>query len=96
MTQLFLMCTFALCCLLCVRHTIAEIVNYSRITALERSVKIFLDVRVCVWGGGGEEGVVNLFYVATTLALSSAVVYTRPHAVHMKGSQLISATSPRT
>ena len=59
MTQLFLMCTFALCCLLCVRHTIAEIVNYSRITALERSVKIFLDVRVCVSGGGGwggEEG----------------------------------------
>ena len=45
------------------RHTMAEIVNHSRSTALERSVKTLL-------------GSLNRFYVATSLALSSAVVYT--------------------
>ena len=47
--------------------TMTEIVNNSS-TAFERSVKILLG-----WGGGGG---LNRFYVATTLALSSAVVYT--------------------
>ena len=46
------------------RHTMTEIVNHSRSTVLERSVKTLL--------GGFDR-----FYVATTLALSSAVVYTR-------------------
>ena len=46
------------------RHTITEIINHSRRSALDRSVKTLL-------------GVFNRFYVATTLALSSAVVYTR-------------------
>ena len=47
------------------RHTNTERVNNSRITALDRSVKYN-------WGWG-----LNRFYVATTLALISAVVYTR-------------------
>ena len=46
------------------RHTISEIVYHSRSTALERSVKTLL-------------GGFNRFCVATTLARSSAVVYTR-------------------
>ena len=46
-----------------------EIVNHSRSTTLEWSVKILLGV--------GVDGGLNRFYVATTLALSSAVVYTR-------------------
>ena len=46
------------------RHTMTEIVNHSRSTALEQPVKTLL-------------GDLNQFYVATTLALSSAVVYTR-------------------
>ena len=46
------------------RHTVTEIVSHSRSTALERSVKILL-------------GSLNRFCVAKTLALSSAVVYTR-------------------
>ena len=58
------------------RHTMAEIVNNKRSTALERSVKT-LFVCVCVWWGGGGGGGLNRFYVATTLTLSSAVVYTR-------------------
>ena len=33
--------------------------------------------RVCVWVGGGGGGGLNQFFVATTLALSSAVVHTR-------------------
>ena len=45
-------------------NTMTEIVHHSRSTALERSVKTLL-------------GGLNRFYVATTLALSSAVVYTR-------------------
>ena len=50
-------------------HTMTETVNHSRVTALERSVEILL--------GGGGGGGLNRFYVATTLALCSAVVYTR-------------------
>ena len=50
------------------RHTMTEVVNYSTSTALERSVKILL---------GGGRGCLNRFYVITTLALSSALVYTR-------------------
>ena len=50
------------------RQTMIEIVNHSRSTALERSVRILLGE-----GGGG----LNRFYVAITLALRSAVVYTR-------------------
>ena len=46
------------------RHTIIKIVNHSRSTALEQSVKNLL------FG-------LNQFYAATTLALSSTVVYTR-------------------
>ena len=46
------------------RNTMTEIVNHSRNTAWERSVKILL-------------GSLNRFFVVTTLALSSAVVYTR-------------------
>ena len=47
------------------RHTMTEIVNQSRSTALERSVKTLL-------------GGFNLFYMTITLALlSSAMVYTR-------------------
>ena len=46
------------------RHTMTEIVNQSRSTALERSVETLL-------------GGFNRFYVATILALSSTVVYTR-------------------
>ena len=53
------------------RHTMIEIVNHSRSTVLERSVKILMG------GGGGGGGGLNRFYVATVLALSSAVVYTR-------------------
>ena len=45
-------------------HTMTEILNHSRSTVLERSVKTLL-------------GSFNRFYLATTLALSSAVVYTR-------------------
>ena len=64
-----------------------EIVNHSRSTAMELSVKILQCVCVCLsvclclwvcvcvcgWVGGGRLG----FYVATTLAVSSAVVCTR-------------------
>ena len=42
------------------RHTMTEIVNHSRGTALERSVKTL-----------------SRFYVAATLAIGSAMVYTR-------------------
>ena len=57
------------------RHTVTEIVNHSRSTALKWSVKIY-------WVGGGRGswvggGLLNRFYVATILALSSALVYTR-------------------
>ena len=45
-------------------HTMTEIVTFNRRTAMERPVKILL-------------GVLNRFYVATTLALSSALLYTR-------------------
>ena len=48
-----------------IRHTKTEIVNHSRSTALNRSVKYY-------WGWK-----LNRFYVATTFALSSAVVYKR-------------------
>ena len=51
------------------RHTMTEAVNHSKSTALERSIKILL--------GREGEGGLNRFYVATTLALSSAVVYTK-------------------
>ena len=53
-------------------------VYHSRRTAFERSVEISLEC-VCVCGGGGGgggSGGACPFYVATTLALSSAVVYT--------------------
>ena len=53
------------------RHTMTEIVNHSRSTTLERSVKTLLG------GVGGRGGGFNRFYMATTLALNSAVVYTR-------------------
>ena len=54
------------------RHTMTEIVNHSRSTVLERSVKTLLG------GVGWEEvGDFNRFYEATTLALSSVVVNTR-------------------
>ena len=46
------------------RHKITEIVNGSRNTALEQSVKFYL-------------GGLNRVYVATSIGLSSAVVYTR-------------------
>ena len=60
------------------RHTMIEIVNHSRSTALGRSVKILLGGGCGgEGGGGGSGGGLNRFYVATTLALSSAVVYTR-------------------
>ena len=58
------------------RHTMTEIVNRSWSTALERSVKTLLCVCVCAWGGGGGGGGLNQFYVAKTVALSSAMVYT--------------------
>ena len=45
------------------RHTMIDIVNHSRSTALERSI-------ICYWGEG-------VFYVATILAFSSVVVYRR-------------------
>ena len=49
------------------RHTMIEIVNHSRSTALERSVK---SLRGGVGGvEGGAMGGLNRFYVATTLAL---------------------------
>ena len=51
------------------RHTMTEIENFIRSVALERSVKYYEGV-----GGGGGS---NWFYVATTLAPNSAVVYTR-------------------
>ena len=41
---------------------------------------------MCGGGGGGGEGGLNRFYVATTLALSSAVVYTTHLSVCVKGS----------
>ena len=53
------------------RHTITHIVNQSRSTALERSVKYYW---VCVGAGGRS---LNRFYMATTLSLNSAVVYKR-------------------
>ena len=53
------------------RHTMTEIVNHSRSTALQRSVNILL----CVCGAGGLR--LNQFYVATTIALTSTVVYTK-------------------
>ena len=46
------------------RRTMTEIVNHNKSTTLELSIKTSL------WG-------LNRFYVATTLVLSSAVVYTR-------------------
>ena len=58
------------------RHELTEIVNYSRSTALEWSAKIYW----MMVGVGGEAGRVvmgegfNRLYVATTLALNSAVV----------------------
>ena len=52
------------------RHSMTEIVNHNRSTALERSVKILRGEMG--WAGG-----LYRFYVATTVALSSAVVYTR-------------------
>ena len=56
------------------RHTMTEVVNHSRSTALERSVKILLGVG---WvGGEGGEGGLNRFYLATPLAPSFALVYT--------------------
>ena len=55
------------------RHTVTEIVNHSRSTALERSVKALLGW-LGVGAGGGD---LNRFYLATTLVLSSTVVYTR-------------------
>ena len=51
------------------RHTVTEIVNHSRSTALERSVKKY--ITKLGWGG------INQFYVARALAISSAVVHTR-------------------
>ena len=60
------------------RHTITEIVNHSRSTIWERSVKYYWGVGWggLEWDGGGVagEGGLNRFYVAITLALSSAVV----------------------
>ena len=50
-------------------HTMTEIVNHSRSTTLERSVKNLLRV------GLGQE--LKSILLATTLALSSAVVYIR-------------------
>ena len=46
------------------RHTLTDIVNHSKSTALEQSVKVLL-------------GGLNWFYMATNLALIPAVVYTR-------------------
>ena len=68
------------------RHTIKEVVNHSRSTGLERSeiYSACVCVYVCVCGGGGGGGF-NRFHVATTLALSSAVVYTRHCSVRNKG-----------
>ena len=54
------------------RHTMAEKVYHSKSIALEWPVKYYWGVGVG-WGRGGQ----NRFYVATTLALSSAVVYPR-------------------
>ena len=50
-----------------------EIVNHSKSTALEWSVNFLLGLEGVGGGGGG----FNRFYVATTLAISSAIVYTR-------------------
>ena len=61
------------------RHTMTEIVNQSRSTALERSVKILL-------GGGRGRGRLNRFYVTKTLALCSAIVYTRQLSSSREGS----------
>ena len=55
------------------RHTMTEIVNHSKSTALERSVKTLLGGG----GGGGGGGGFNRFYVATTFALSSAALSSR-------------------
>ena len=65
------------------RHTLTDVVNHSWSTALERSVKLLLRA-------------LNQFYVATTLALSSAMVYTRYLFSCVKDSKLISATPPGT
>ena len=65
------------------RHIMIEIANHSRSTDLERSVKCFTGGggawNGCVWGGGsgGGRGGLNRLYVATTLILSPAVVYTK-------------------
>ena len=58
-------------------------VNHSRNIALEGSVKALL-------------GGLNQFYVITTQALSSAMVYTRHLFSPRVGFYLISATFPRT
>ena len=72
--------------------------KHSRNTALEQTVKIFTwwggGVGVCGWGGGGVKGS-GSFYVATTFALNSSVVYIR-HLFSPHEEFLISATSPRT
>ena len=65
-------------------HTLTDIVNHSRSNAFERSVKILLG-SVCVGVGRGWR--LNRFYVATTLALSSAVVYTRHMFSPLEGFQ---------
>ena len=58
------------------RHTMVEIINNSRSTALERSVKTLLGVSLGGGGGWGGEGRYSIL-CATTLALSSVVIYTQ-------------------
>ena len=72
------------------RHTMTEIVNHNRSNALKRSVETLWRWWWWWWG-------FNRFYVATTLALSSALVNTTQDicSVRVKVSLLISATSPR-
>ena len=75
------------------RHTMTEIVNHSRSTVLERSIKNILVVR---WGGGGGGGVKSFFTWPQPSALVLAKYTQNLTSVHVRGLLLISATSPRT
>ena len=86
-------------------HTMIEIVNRSRSIALERSVNIFTwrmgrCACVCVCGGGGVGGEgrgdgVNRFYEVTTLAMSSAVIYTNLQHLREHKNQTNTETKQR-
>ena len=66
------------------RHKMAEIENHSRSTALEWSVNFFLGEG----GGGGRGQALNLFYVATILALNSTVVSVQHLREHKMNTEI--------